>query len=361
MTLVLKLDPERPDPDVVAQAAAVIRSGGLVAFPTETVYGLGANALDATAVSGIFRAKDRPAYDPLIVHLADVGALQLVASRIPDVAYNLASRFWPGPLTMVLPRSARIPDLVTAGGETVAVRVPAHPVALALITSSGVPIAAPSANRFGRVSPTRAEHVLADLDGRIDILLDAGSTAVGVESTVLSLMDVVPTILRPGGVSREALAEVLGEVDVAQPAHAVESSVADDGILLSPGTSAKHYAPRAQVVLYQGGREAVLKAMRQDVVEHLASGEAVGLLLATEDKDIFAGLPVIVHDLGSLRSPETIAQHLYAALREVDRANVTTILVRDFGTAGLGLAIRDRLTRAASGRVIVVPDNRGTR
>ncbi len=353
MTLVLRVDPERPGPDVIAQAAAVIRSGGLVAFPTETVYGLGANALDVTAVLGIFRAKDRPANDPLIVHLADVATLPVVASRIPEVAYRLASRFWPGPLTMVLPRSDRVPLQVTAGGETVAVRVPAHPVALALITASGVPIAAPSANRFGRVSPTRAEHVLVDLDGRIDILLDGGSTTVGVESTVLSLVDTVPTILRPGGVSQEALSDVLGEVRVARP------SVHGDETLVSPGTTAKHYAPRASVTLYQGKRDAVLQAMRQDVVERVASGERVGLLLATEDKDFFAGLPVIVHDLGSLRSMEEIAQHLYAALREVDRANVTAILARDFGAAGLGLAIRDRLTRAASGRVIVVPANRG--
>ena len=348
MTLVLRVDPETPEDIVIAQAAKVILDGGLVAFPTETVYGLGANALDERAVEGIFRAKERPAYDPLIVHLADARALDLVASHVPETALLLADAFWPGPLTLVLPRHPRIPLQVTAGGETVAVRVPAHRVARALIRAADVPIAAPSANRFGRISPTCADHVLADLEGRIELLLDGGCTMVGLESTVLSLVDEVPSILRPGGISREALSGILGEVVLAP------STVPDETRLVSPGTASKHYAPRARVILYRGEQLQVLKAMRRDALDLLAAGEKVGLLLAEEDVQEMGELPVILQDMGSLASMAEIAQHLYSALRTLDGAGVTIILARDVGTEGLGLAIRDRLTRAASGHVIEV-------
>lgn len=348
MTLVLRVDPEAPEDMVIARAAKVILDGGLVAFPTETVYGLGANALDERAVEGIFRAKERPAYDPLIVHLADARALDLVAAHVPETALELADAFWPGPLTLVLPRHPRIPLRVTAGGETVAVRVPAHRVARALIRAADVPIAAPSANRFGRISPTCADHVLADLEGRIELLLDGGCTTVGVESTVLSLVGEVPSILRPGGISYEALSGVLGEVVLAP------SAVPDETRLVSPGTSTKHYAPRARVMLYRGEQLQVLKAMRRDALDLLAAGEKVGLLLAEEDGQEMGELPVILQDMGSLASMTEIAQHLYSALRTLDGAGVTIILARDVGTEGLGLAIRDRLTRAASGHVIEV-------
>ncbi len=348
MTLVLRVDPEAPEDMVIARAAKVILDGGLVAFPTETVYGLGANALDERAVEGIFRAKERPAYDPLIVHLADARALDLVAAHVPETALELADAFWPGPLTLVLPRHPRIPLRVTAGGETVAVRVPAHRVARALIRAADVPIAAPSANRFGRISPTCADHVLADLEGRIELLLNGGCTTVGVESTVLSLVGEVPSILRPGGISYEALSGVLGEVVLAP------SAVPDETRLVSPGTSAKHYAPRARVILYRGEQLQVLKAMRRDALDLLAAGEKVGLLLAEEDGQEMGELPVILQDMGSLASMTEIAQHLYSALRTLDGAGVTIILARDVGTEGLGLAIRDRLTRAASGHVIEV-------
>jgi L-threonylcarbamoyladenylate synthase len=348
MTLVLRVDPEAPDAEVIAHAAEVILSGGLVAFPTETVYGLGANALDGSAVLGIFRAKERPAYDPLIVHLADADALDVVAACVSDTALRWAAAFWPGPLTLVLPRHPRIPLQVTAGGDTVAVRVPAHRVACALIAAAGVPIAAPSANRFGRVSPTCADHVLGDLEGRIDLLLDGGCTTVGLESTVVSLVEETPTILRPGGVSYEALSEILGQVMIASPV------ITDDTPLASPGTTAKHYAPRAQVVLYRGERARVLEVIRRDTLRYLAEGEAVGLLLAEEECRGMADLPVTVQGVGSLASMPEVAQQLYSALRALDHAGVTLILARDFGTEGLGLAIRDRLTRAASGRVIVV-------
>jgi L-threonylcarbamoyladenylate synthase len=347
-TRVLKVDAAAPEPSVVAEAAAVIRAGGLVAFPTETVYGLGANALSADAVAGIFRAKGRPVHDPLIVHLADPAQLPTVVAGVPAVAGVLAEAFWPGPLTLVLPRGPRIPPAVTAGGPTVAVRVPSHPVARALIAAAGVPVAAPSANRFGRVSPTSAQHVLADLDGRIDVVLDGGRTTVGVESTVLSLAGDVPVILRPGGVSREALCAVLGEVAVRQEV------VAEDETLVSPGTTLKHYAPRARVTLYRGDREAVLAVMQAAARRHAAAGERVGVLIAEEDAAAFDALPVVCEPVGSTQALAGVARRLYGALRALDAAGVTVILARDFGSEGLGLAIRDRLTRAAAGQVVRV-------
>ena len=347
----LPVDATAPDPAAIRQAAAVLRSGGLVAFPTETVYGLGANALDGEAVQGIFAAKGRPAYDPLIVHLAGPEALLDVVAEVHPLVATLAARFWPGPLTLVLPRGPRIPLTVTAGGPTVAVRVPSHPVALALIRAAGFPIAAPSANRFGHLSPTQAAHVLDDLDGRIDVLLDGGPTPVGVESTVLSLVTPVPTILRPGGVSREALVMVLGQVDVAGRLFAAED------VAPSPGTLAQHYAPRAKLTLYQGAREAVLPAMRAAAARLTDAGQRVGLLLAEGDAPVFGDLPVTVETIEIDGELERAARQLFTALRALDRAGVTAILARDFGAHGLGLAIRDRLTRAAAGNVVMVNSN----
>ncbi|MFP4345064.1 MAG: L-threonylcarbamoyladenylate synthase [Anaerolineales bacterium] len=348
-TRVLQVDPRSPEAAPIRAAAEVLRAGGLVAFPTETVYGLGANALDAGAVRGIFRAKERPAYDPLIVHLAEAAALERVARDVPPVAFELAERFWPGPLTLVLPRGPEVPSVVTAGGETVAVRVPSHPVARALICAAGVPVAAPSANRFGHLSPTRARDVLDDLEGRIDLLLDAGPTPVGVESTVLSLLTSVPTILRPGGVEREALEALLGEVELrAESVEPAEETVP------SPGTLAQHYAPRADLVLYRGARLPMLAALRRDALQLQGAGRRVGLLLASEDLIFFGGLPLVRRAAGSQKDLETVARRLYKTLRALDEEGVETILARDFGSAGLGLAIRDRLTRAAGGHVVEV-------
>ena len=348
LTSVYTLDITAIDMALIQRAADALLSGGLVAFPTETVYGLGANALDAQAVRGIFAAKERPAYDPLIVHLADAGALAQVAQAIPAAAAELAAHFWPGPLTLVLPRSAAIPLEVTAGGETGAVRVPAHPVAQALIRAAGVPVAAPSANRFGRLSPTRAADVLADLEGRIDVLLDAGPTPVGVESTVLSLVD-GPMILRPGGVSREALEAILG------PVALLEQPVLPTVELpVSPGLLLQHYAPRARLVLYQGAPSAMLAAMRTEAQQLRATGVRVGLLLAIEDAPRFADAGFILEAAGPAADLEAVARQLFTALRALDAAGAEVILARDFGAVGLGLAIRDRLTRAAGGHVITV-------
>ncbi len=342
-TEVLGVDPSSPEHERIERAAAVLRAGGLVAFPTETVYGLGANALDAEAVRGIFRAKGRPAEDPLIVHLAGAAELPEVARGIPGIVRRLATRFWPGPLTLVLPKGPAIPPEVTAGLDTVAVRVPAHPVALALIRAAGIPVAAPSANRFGRASPTCARHVLDDLEGRIHLVLDAGPTTVGVESTVLDLTGPRPTILRPGGVPREALEEVLGPVEVAELTHA-------EGGAPSPGLSASHYAVTPELLVVESPAfltPAVAARIGELLRAEAGRGRRVGAILATEDA---VELPdaTEVRRVGSAEDLEAVARGLFAAMRELEALGVEVIVARTFGRHGLGLAVHDRLRRAAT-------------
>lgn len=340
----IRVNAQEPEPAAIAEAAGLLRRGELVAFPTETVYGLGANALDAGAVRRIFEAKGRPANDPLIVHLACAEWLPRVVAALPAAVEPLAARFWPGPLTLILPRASAVPPEVTAGLETVAVRVPAHPVALALLRTSDLPIAAPSANRFGGVSPTTAEHVWHDLAGRVACILDGGPTPIGVESTVLDLTTQPPRILRPGGTPREALEAVLGTVEVWEGS-------ATDAAQRSPGLLAKHYAPRARLTLVLGEDTEALLARVVEVAQALgAQGERVGVLLADEDaRQVEALLPgVVLLALGPRDDLAEIARNLYAALRYLDAQGVTVIVTREFGRRGLGLAIRDRLRRAAS-------------
>ena len=345
-TRVLQVNPIEPEEDAIRRAAAVIRRGGLVAFPTETVYGLGADALNPEAVARIFTAKERPPNDPIIVHIADIEDLTLVARDPPEVAHRLAEAFWPGPLTLVLPRAEAVPPIVTAGLETVAVRMPSHPVALALIRASGTPIAAPSANLFGRPSPTTALHVLEDLGERVDLILDGGTTPIGVESTVLDLSSEKPTILRPGGTSREALRAILGEVEVARKIPLEGEK------LKSPGLMRRHYAPRAELLLFLGPEEATLASMKEETDRLLREGKRVGLMLAQEDVALFEGEPVVIQNLGSKGNLGRIAHRLFAAMRALDQQGVDVILARGFGSGGLGLAIEDRLIKAAGGKVI---------
>ena len=334
------VDPQRPDPAVMARAGAVIRRGGLVAFPTETVYGLGANALDAAAVAGIFRAKGRPAHDPIIVHVADAGALPALVTAVPEVARRLTAAFWPGALTLVLPRTDRVPDVVTAGGPTVAVRCPDHPLAQALIRAAGTPIAAPSANRFSHTSPTTAQHVWDDLAGRIHMLLDGGPTPIGVESTVLDLSGPTPVLLRPGGVSLEELRAVVGTV-------ATRRAETPTSHLPSPGLLDRHYAPRATLQLYAGDPQARMPDMQRAVADALAAGRRVGVMAADEFVDAFRQPGVVVASLGALATPEVVARRLYAAMRTLDAEDVELIVAHEVPAAGLGLAINDRLRRAA--------------
>lgn len=347
MTELLPIDPHAPQESAIQKAAGLLRGGQVVAFPTETVYGLGANAFDAAAVEKIFQAKERPAYDPLIVHLSGYDWLPRVARLRPSTAAivsRLSKRFWPGPLTLVLPRHPAISNRVTAGLETVAVRVPSHPVALALLAAAAFPIAAPSANRFGYTSPTTAAHVLADLGGRIPLILDGGPTPIGVESTVLDLTQSTPTILRPGGVTREALQAVLGRVALAQ------SPKPDDAAPPSPGLLPRHYAPRAHLVLFQGGFAQAAEALRKRAQTSLAAGRKIALLLQEED------LPAMLHlrKQAALRvlsrrgDPLTFSRNLYAALRDLDQIGIEEILVCTLPEEGLGLAVNNRLTKAAA-------------
>jgi L-threonylcarbamoyladenylate synthase len=344
MTDVLRVDPAAPDPVIIARAADLLRRGRLVAFPTETVYGLGVHALDAAAVRRLFEAKGRPSTDPLIVHVASLDGLGALAARVPDVAVTLARRFWPGPLTIILPKSASVPPEVTAGLETVAIRMPAHPVARALLDAAHLPIAAPSANLFSRPSPTCAEHVLHDLDGRIDAVIDGGPTELGIESTVLDVSGVVPTILRPGAITREMLAAVLGHVAVGGGRH-------DGTAMPSPGLLSKHYSPRAPLTLYEGHVQDALRRLEADARAALINGRQIGLLLADEDEVTVAA--TCVARLGPRRELSAIAARLYAALRELDSSGVDVILAAGFSEDdGLGAAIADRLRRAAAGRVV---------
>lgn len=348
-TRVIRVDPTAPEPDAIAAAAAVIRAGGLVAFPTETVYGLGADATRADAAAGIFAAKGRPTSDPLIVHVAAVESLSQAASAIPPLAFDLARHFWPGPLTLVLRRSDAIPAIVTAGTETVAVRMPAHPVALALIAASGVPIAAPSANTFSRPSATTAAHVLADLGGRVDLILDGGPTPIGVESTIVDLLADPPVILRPGGIPVEALRALIPEVTLRSRYLTEQDGAAD-----APGQLIKHYSPRAQVRLYTGpDLDRMLARMIDDASKAAFDGQRVGLLLFVEDRAAFYSVPAQIAELGSESQLETAAAALFAALRDLDERGVDVIFARDPGREGLGAAIWDRLLRAAEGQVIV--------
>ena len=267
MTDVIRVDPAHPDASALARAADCLRGGGLVAFPTETVYGLGVHALDRAAVRRLFEAKGRPANDPLIVHVDAVERVHALVSAMPDSVAALSARFWPGPLTLVLPRSPRVPDEVTARLDTVGVRVPAHPVARALLRAAGIPVAAPSANLFSRPSPTRASHVLDDLGGRIDLVVDGGATEVGLESTVLDLTRDVPTILRPGAVSREMLRPILPRVE--QRSAAASSSDA----MRSPGMLERHYSPRARLTVYDGDD---IARLARDACAAIAAGHRVG-------------------------------------------------------------------------------------
>lgn len=343
-TRVFRVDPVAPEAEAIAIAARMIRAGGLVAFPTETVYGLGANALDEAAIAKIFAAKGRPASDPLIVHIARSEQLAQVAGAIPAEAFELCRRFWPGPLTLVLQKAARVPANLTASLDTVAVRMPDHKVASALLLAADAPIAAPSANQFSRPSPTCAQHVIDDLVDRVDVLLDGGDTPIGLESTIVSLVEDRPRVLRPGGISLEALREALPNLQY-EPSY-----LADDVLAApAPGTMLRHYSPRARVILYAGADSAaVYAAMRAEITSH----ERVGILANDADAREFAELDVAIEKLGA--DADEAARRLFAALRSLDQQGVDCILARAPAQRGLGLAVWDRLLRASVGSLVEV-------
>ncbi len=351
---VLKVSPDAPDPAAIGDAAAVLREGGLVAFPTETVYGLGADALNPGAVARIYAAKGRPVDNPIIVHIAEAEALGSLVTGIPPAAETLIGACWPGPLTLVLPAAPLVPEVTRGGLPSVAVRVPAHPVALALIRAAGCPLAAPSANRSGRPSPTTAQHVLADLGGSVDLVLDGGPTPVGVESTVLDLTSDPPLLLRPGGASLERLEALIGRVVVPAPSEAAAGTAAEwlqAALARSPGTRYRHYAPRAKLVLVEAPAQeaggAPPAAMLSAAVRRLwDQGLRVGVMVTAESApEVPPG--AVVRVMGPRTDAAAVAAVLFALLRELDDAGLDAIVVEGIPESGLGRAVMDRLRRAA--------------
>jgi len=340
-TLRLTVDPAHLESagaeEALTRAAEILRGGGLVALPTETVYGLGANALDRAAVERIFEAKQRPSWDPIIVHIANEAMLEGLVRDVPEPARRLMNAFWPGPLTLLLPRTAAVPDAVTAGRPLVGIRMPAHPVALELIRRAGVPVAAPSANTFSRISPTTAAHVLDDLDGRIDAVLDAGPTAHGVESTVLDPCQSPMVIYRPGAVTAAQIRDLAGPVKVFRGGPLQEMP---REALPSPGVGLRHYAPKARLVLVEGP----LAEMGARLAEAALAwpGERLGVMLPAEVAASGALATAAVFAWGRWAAPEEMARELYAGLRALDARGCTVILCPLPPAEGIGAAIRDR-------------------
>ena len=355
-TRIIRVDRDRPEPEAIEEAAAALRAGKLVVFPTETVYGLGAHALDPVAVQKIFDAKERPANDPLIVHIAHIGQVNLCAAAMPAGARKLGLSFWAGPLTLVLKKKPAVPDLVTAGLDSVALRVPSHRVARALMEMAGLPVAAPSANRFSRPSPTTAAHVLADLDGRVDLILDAGPTDIGLESTIVDFSVEPPVLRRPGGITFEQVQSLVPEVVLGEAQGSVDHPQS------APGQLTRHYAPRAAMTLFEGVASGVVERIAAEARTAVAKGDRVGILAPEED--LLALAPLIaaiasagrieVQRYGSRNDLERSGRELFAAIRALDETGVDVILASSVGREGLALAIRDRLMRAADGRIRTV-------
>lgn len=348
----MKIDSQNPEREKIRIAADLIKKGGSVAFPTETVYGLGADALNPNAVLTIFKAKKRPLDNPPIVHVGNNSDVCILVKEISPKAENLMEKFWPGPLTLIFKRSEAVPDITVAGLDTVAIRMPKHNVALALLRESHRPIAAPSANLAGKPSPTTAQHVLDDLNGRIDAILDAGPTCIGVESTVLDLTVEPPQILRPGGTSFEALKEVLEDVRL-HPIAVAEQEVSIENAR-SPGVMHKHYAPKAHLILVEGEISAVREKIKKLAESYRREGKKVGVLGTDETVSSYG--EATVKSLGTRDDLTTIAANLFKLLREFDLENVDVIIAEGLPLEGLGLAVMNRLRRA-SGYNIVKANN----
>lgn len=331
------------------RAAALIAAGEMVAFPTETVYGLGGNALDAKAAERIYAAKGRPSDNPLIVHIAQMSQLEEAARDIPEQARRLAEAFWPGPLTMVLYRNEQVPLTTTGGLDTVAVRMPGHPVALELIRRSGCMIAAPSANTSGRPSPTKASHVMEDLSGRIPMILDGGTVGIGIESTIVDLTEPVPMILRPGYITAEAIAEVLGEQVIWDPAI-----LSPDGIgrPKAPGMRYRHYAPKAQMLIVSGAEEAVAEEINRRSAGQRQAGGRVAVIASEESAERYDADVILT--IGSRTDEDEIARRLYEILRQCDESGADVIYSESFATPRIGQAIMNRMLKAAGHQMIEV-------
>jgi L-threonylcarbamoyladenylate synthase len=347
-TKIVKTEDGNED-EVIREAGEILKSGGLVAFPTETVYGLGGDALKEDAARKIYSAKGRPSDNPLIVHIADIGALDELASEIPECAYKLAEAFWPGPLTMIFKKKDIVPYGTTGGLDTVAIRMPSHPVAHRLIKDSGVYIAAPSANLSGRPSPTRAEHVIEDMDGRIDMIIDGGAIEIGIESTIVDVTCEVPMILRPGYVTADMIKEVLGDVcfDETVLAHSMVK-----GKPKAPGMKYRHYAPKAELTIFEGENEKVVSKINELAVKYEYDGLKVGILSSNENEHKYAHGEVVV--VGSRENEHEVAAHLFDVLRHFDHIDVDVILSEGFSEDSFGQAVMNRLIKAAGHHIEIV-------
>lgn len=345
----IQKDQEKENRLIYEKAGQILRSGGLVAFPTETVYGLGGDALDEKASAKIYAAKGRPSDNPLIVHIADQKDLYELSCDVNEKALKLAEKFWPGPLTMILKKKDIVPNSITGGLGTVAIRMPSHPVAAELIRTSGVYIAAPSANTSGKPSPTKAEHVINDLSGKIDMIIEDDTVDIGVESTIVDLSEEIPTILRPGYITQEMLCEVLGEVRI-DPA--IEGSLKPGVVPKAPGMKYKHYAPNADLAIVEGQMEHVISYINDAAAKKEAQGFSVGIMATDETKNLYHTGEI--RSVGSRNSEASVAHNLYALLREFDQMGVQYIYSESFSTNNVGQAVMNRLIKAAGHTIIEV-------
>ncbi len=347
-TKMIKVDKRRTEEyhKVIHEVGAILQEGGLVAFPTETVYGLGADAMNEEAAKQTYQAKGRPSDNPLIVHIAEMGALSRLTTEISEVAEQVAQKFWPGPLTLVFHKSDVVPYGTTGGLETVAVRMPDHEIARDIILAGGGYVSAPSANSSGRPSPTLAEHVYEDLSGKIDAIVDGGEVQFGVESTIVDVTVDPPMILRPGAITKQMLAEVVGEVQVDSSLMSADSLEAPK----APGMKYRHYAPKAKMVIVEGELEAMVEAMNQLAVERRNQGKKVAVLATKEHESLYQA--DVVKVIGSRRDEYEIARNLYRILREFDEESVDEIISEAFDARGIGYATMNRLKKAASNQIL---------
>ena len=347
-TKIVKIDPAHPRMEDIREAGKIIRAGGLVAFPTETVYGLGGNALDVTASQRIYAAKGRPSDNPLIVHIADMASLLPLVTEIPEAARKLASACWPGPLTMIFHKSSIVPLETTGGLDSVAVRFPSHPIACALIREGGGYVAAPSANTSGRPSPTMAEHVIEDLKGKIEMIVDGGSVGIGLESTIVDFTENIPTILRPGYINEQMLRDILGEVRMDKGLLAENSRIHPK----APGMKYRHYAPKGSLLIVEGQTDRVAAKIEEMAREKTAAGYTVGIIGTDESVGRYSS--GIIKSIGTRSDEESIGRHLYSVLREFDDCGAAYIFSESFDTPKMGQAIMNRLLKAAGHQVIKV-------
>lgn len=350
-TQIIKIDSQNIDTQKMEEAGKLIAEGQLVAFPTETVYGLGGDALDPEASRKIYAAKGRPSDNPLIVHIAEFEDMYRVGKNIPEKAKKLSDAFWPGPLTMIVEKSDAVPEATTGGMNTVAVRMPNHPVALELIRKSGCLIAAPSANTSGRPSPTEASHVAEDLDGKIAMIIDGGQVGIGIESTIIDLTEEIPMVLRPGYITPKMLSEVLGEEVIIDPGIIAAD---DTRKPKAPGMKYKHYAPKADMIIVDGPQEQVIAKINSLVKSKKAAGDKVAVIATDETRDSYDADVILC--MGSKSDEDAIARHLYKILRECDELSVNAIYSESFATPRIGQAIMNRMLKAAGHQVIHTVD-----